>query len=74
VNILQLITRIIYYTIKINELSEIGLKNNIVPKSMLQPREIQKAKFMTFEEAEEKVFWRQKNILSFIEKNQHIAA
>jgi ADP-ribose pyrophosphatase YjhB (NUDIX family) len=70
--------RIIFYTVEVDELTELGINteliNDTLPKKMLQPREIQKAKFMTFEEAENKVFWRQKDILNFIQKTHNIPA
>jgi ADP-ribose pyrophosphatase YjhB (NUDIX family) len=65
---------IIYYTVRIEKLSDIGLTSEIIPKDMLQLKEISKARFMSYEEAEERVFWRQKNILKFIEKGHYITS
>lgn len=58
--------KVVYYVCEITSLSEIGLETDRVPKEQLQPREISKAKFFTVAEAEDKVFWRQREILNFI--------
>jgi 8-oxo-dGTP pyrophosphatase MutT (NUDIX family) len=55
--------KIYYYTHVIESLEEIGLKGTSVPKEQLGQREIDKARFMSKDEASEYVFWRQKNLL-----------
>jgi ADP-ribose pyrophosphatase YjhB (NUDIX family) len=64
---------IIYYTVEIDHLSDLGLTSEVIPKRMLQLREIAKARFLSHEEAEEKIFWRQKEILNFIEKGHYMS-
>jgi len=59
--------RVIYFVTEIQSLSDIGLDTEKIPKEKLQLREISKAKFFTFEEAYEKIFWRQKEMLNFIQ-------
>ncbi len=60
--------KVIYYVCEVSELSELGLETEKIPKGQLQPREISKARFFTVEEAEDKIFWRQKEILNFIKE------
>lgn len=55
--------RIFYFLYYIKSLEEISLDTLNVDKSQLQLTEIDKAKFMTKDEAEEFMFWRQKEIL-----------
>lgn len=50
------------YTLVINELSEIGLNSDVVPKEQLQKEELDWAGFLSQEEAETKLFWRYKSI------------
>lgn len=50
------------YTLVINELSEIGLTSDVVPKEQLQKEELDWAGFLSQEEAETKLFWRYKSI------------
>ncbi|SRR6266403_1658567 len=60
--------KVIYYVCEVANLSELGLESEKIPKEQLQPREISKARFFTVNEAEDKIFWRQKEILNFIVK------
>jgi len=40
--------------------------NDVWPTEMLQIEEVDKAQFFTAEEAEKKIFWRMKNLLTFL--------
>jgi predicted NUDIX family NTP pyrophosphohydrolase len=42
------------------------VKDNIWPSEMLQIEEVDKAAFYTAEEAEKKIFWRMKNLLTLL--------
>jgi 8-oxo-dGTP pyrophosphatase MutT (NUDIX family) len=52
----------------INSLEEIGLKNEILPQSMLQLNEINDAKFMDYEEASVRILPRYKDLLDSVIK------
>ena len=58
--------RVFYFVHRIKSLNEIGLEDIEIDESMLQLREINKAKFMTKEEAKDIMFWRMKEILDLI--------
>lgn len=64
--------RVIYYVCKITNISDIGLESEKIPNEQLQKREISKAKFFTVEEALDKVFWRQKEVLDYIQSVEKI--
>lgn len=64
--------RVIYYVCEVSDLSELGLGSERIPKEQLQPREISKARFFTVDEAEDKIFWRQKEVLNFIKDERVI--
>jgi 8-oxo-dGTP pyrophosphatase MutT (NUDIX family) len=59
-----------YYVLKIDSLEEIGLTSEIVDDSQLDKREIDKAYFMTYEEAKKKIFWRFKDIIKHLEREE----
>lgn len=58
---------VIYYTVYLKKCIQIG-EDFKLPKKMLSSKEIADAKFMTLEEAEKLVFWRNASILSHFEK------
>ncbi len=58
--------RLYLYTVYINDLSEIGLESEIIPKEMLQIEELDWAGFLTKQEAEEKIFSRVSHLLDLI--------
>jgi 8-oxo-dGTP pyrophosphatase MutT (NUDIX family) len=58
-----------YTIIKIDNLSDIGMINEIVDFNKLDTCEIDEAKFMTIEEADKKIFWRQREFLDLLRNN-----
>ena len=54
---------VVYYVLKIQSLSEIGLESEIVPSKQLQIEEVDWAGFVTKNEASTKIFWRLKAVL-----------
>lgn len=50
------------YTLHIEDLSEIGLSSDVVPKEQLQEEELDWAGFLSETEADKKLFWRYKSI------------
>ncbi len=58
--------RLYLYTVYINDISEIGLESEVLPKEMLQIEELDWAGFLTKQEAEEKVFFRVSHLLDLI--------
>jgi 8-oxo-dGTP pyrophosphatase MutT (NUDIX family) len=58
--------RLYLYTVYINDISEIGLESEIVPKEMLQIEELDWVGFLTKQEAEEKIFFRISHLLDLI--------
>ncbi len=54
--------KVYLFSLEITELSQIGLKDEVVPTKQLQAEEIDWAGFMTKEEATEKLFWRYSQI------------
>ena len=55
-----------YKIIHINNLSDIDMISEIVENETIPNREIDKARFMTKDEALDKIFWRQKELLEYI--------
>ncbi len=55
-----------YSILRINELSDIGMETENIEKDNLSEIEIEEARFMTYDEAVEKIFWRQKEILDIL--------
>lgn len=53
-----------YYIVKIDDLSQIGLKDIKVPKSQLQIEEIDHASFMTYREASKRIMPSQGGLLT----------
>lgn len=51
------------YTVHINELSEIGLESEIIPKEKLQIEEIDWAGFIDKQEAELRIFYKTRSVL-----------
>ena len=61
------IHKIVYlFIVKINDLSEIGLTSEIVPKDQLQIEEVDWAGFLTADEIKEKSFHRFLNLIELI--------
>lgn len=61
------IHKIVYlYTVRINDLSEIGLNSEIIPKTQLQIEEVDWAGFLTVDEIKEKSFHRFLNLIDLI--------
>ena len=58
--------KVVYYILEINNLNEIGLKSDIIPKEQLDLEEIDWAGFLNKKEAEKKIFWRFKELLKLI--------
>lgn len=58
--------KVYFYVYRIESLSEIGLHDIELPKSMLGEFEIVSAKFMTREEASKYIFWRQRKLLDLV--------
>ena len=58
--------RLHYFILEISDLSQIGMTSECVEYERLCPIEIDESRFMTYEEAENKIFWRQKEILNLI--------
>lgn len=56
----------VHYFIVRTTLKELELNSDIIPKDMLQLEEVDWAGFLTKEEAREKIFWRQKELLEFL--------
>lgn len=59
--------KVYYFIHKIKNLKEIKLNSFNIPKKLLHLAEIDDAKFMTSEESAEIIFWRQREILDFIQ-------
>lgn len=55
---------ITYFECHIKSLSEIGLSSTLIPRRYLRLDEIDRIKFMNKKEAESKIFWKQKQVLS----------
>jgi 8-oxo-dGTP pyrophosphatase MutT (NUDIX family) len=55
-----------YHIININDLSEIGMINDVIEYEKLSIKEIDEARFMSKSEAETKIFWRQKEMLDLL--------
>jgi len=58
--------RVYYYILRINDLSEIGLSQPVVPREQLDLSEIDWAKFVSFEEARRVMYKPQQAILARI--------
>lgn len=69
----RLYKTVYYYLYEINDLSEIGLDTDEVPKENLALREVNKAKFMDYDKAKDKIFWRMKECLDYIRNNENIS-
>lgn len=61
-----------YLVIRIEKLSDIGMSSEIIDKEKLSELEIDEARFMTYEEAKDIIFWRQNEILNFLNINQEV--
>ncbi len=60
----------VHYTIiKIDELEEIGMDGENINENKLSPREIDDARFMSMEEADKKIFWRQREFLDILKEH-----
>ena len=60
--------RVYYYILRINDLSEIGLSELVVPKQQLELSEIDWAKFVSFDEARNVMYKPQQAILNRIQQ------
>ena len=50
--------RLFSFVVNISDLSEIGLKSEVIDKVVLPPREVDWAGFIGMEDLDEKIFWR----------------
>ncbi len=55
-----------YAVLKIKKLSDIGMIAETIDSDKLDKREIDEARFMSFDEADKKIFWRQRELLDLI--------
>ena len=62
--------KVYYYIHQISSLDEIGLSSTILDQKQLQLKEVDKARFMTVDEAKDIIFWRQKEILNFVDEKR----
>lgn len=64
-----------YAVLVIKNLSEIGMVDEWIDETNLSPREIDDARFMTMEEADNKIFWRQREFLELLREpiNENIS-
>ncbi len=58
--------KVYLYKVYINDISEIGLREEIIPKKKLQIAEIDWCGFVTKKEAENKIFFRVRHLLELI--------
>ncbi len=58
-----------YTIINIKFLSDIGMNEEWIEEDKLSPREIDDARFMTMEEADKKIFWRQREFLELLKES-----
>jgi ADP-ribose pyrophosphatase YjhB (NUDIX family) len=58
--------KVFYFIHKISNLNEVGLSGLKLDKTQLELREVDRARFMRKEEAEDLIFWRQKSILEYL--------
>lgn len=58
--------RVVYFVVEIKELAEIGLTNEIVPKTQLQLKEVDWAGFLGLEEAEKRCHPKQLDLLKYL--------
>jgi 8-oxo-dGTP pyrophosphatase MutT (NUDIX family) len=69
----ELFKRVYVYIVKIDDLSEIGLKSEIIPTNQLQIAEVDWAGFLDIEEANVKIFYRFKSLLTdFLHEDQTV--
>ncbi len=57
-----------YTIIRIDNLSQLGMVDEKINENMLSPREIDEARFMTIDEADKRIFWRQREFLELIKE------
>lgn len=60
--------KVVYFVKRLDDLAEIGLKTEQVPTNQIRQQENDMARFMTRAEAEERMFWKQKEILELLLK------
>lgn len=58
-----------YAIINIKYLSDIGMNQEWIEEENLSPREIDDARFMTMDEADKKIFWRQREFLELLRED-----
>jgi ADP-ribose pyrophosphatase YjhB (NUDIX family) len=61
-----------YYVLKIDSLEDIGLSSEVINENKLDKREIDEAYFMDYEEAKKKIFWRFKDIIKHLKKEDSV--
>lgn len=59
--------KVYLYIVRINNISEIGLKTEILPERNLQIEEVDWAGFLNIDEAKDRIFFRVKHLLKLIE-------
>lgn len=59
--------KVYLFVVNIEDVSEIGLDSDVVPKELLQEEEVDWAGFLDKDEAKDKIFFRVKHLLKLIE-------
>ena len=59
--------KVYLYIVRIDNISEIGLESEVLPKKDLQIEEVDWAGFLNIDEAKDKIFFRVKHLLKLIE-------
>lgn len=60
-----------YYVLHINDLSEIGLTGNVVPKNQLQLKEVDWAGFLDYKEASKRIYNVLKDCLKHLNESKY---